>query len=748
MRRGIWNVLAVSELALSLATGIPLSIRGEEPTKIGGRSASEWIAILRSNDSKTHANASLALSLFGPAARGVVPELIEALDDPRRDVQSGAAKVLTEIGPDAVAAAPALVRKLGIRDSGLGIASSASAALSAIGPAAVTSLIKGLERDNKVARCDAAQILERLGPLAKDAAPSLAKLVLAPDESEAGYMVGALAAIGAEAHTTIPALYAAYDSVKLKDGNQMEHVLSALVKIGASPSRGMISDLNDPDPDRRADAITTLSDFGARAQFTVGRLEALLSDPSPSVQVKAVVALCNVDPANPRVLPALWSALDSTELDVLNDAIAAIAKLGPRGVDAAPSLKKVIARTNLTNGKEIGNDLAYEVRQTKARAAEALVAVAPCSGEGVAALIALMKDGDNGEWAAIEALERLGPRAAAAVPALVAVARNARSEKCFDAIQALIRINDDHDAIVPALVELVSVEPPPVERGENLGVTDGSHGKVAVVITIGRLGVRALSAVPSLVRLLKAESEDESKPRQSDEKVAAIRALGRIGPAAKAAVPALVRVMKTDTGRDARIAAIHSLGALGPAASSAAPFLVEMLSLEAPFPSTAARALGSIGPAARAAVPALGKCLNDNTSGVVPDAAVALLRIDPSQRNLVEARLRSIPVTNQLYARAVLSGALGWRTPEADGFVRRDLRAIHTVLRRLAALTAEHDLSFQDDLLRTIGLQMENLSSFGVAAEGAVGRLTELSHHAEPEVRRLAAEALNRIRPK
>ena len=70
---------------------------------------------LKSNDSSIWREAFVALRLFGPAA-GAVPALIEALDDPREVVQLEAADTLREIGPEAVAAAPVLVRKLGIRE--------------------------------------------------------------------------------------------------------------------------------------------------------------------------------------------------------------------------------------------------------------------------------------------------------------------------------------------------------------------------------------------------------------------------------------------------------------------------------------------------------------------------------------------------------------------------------------------------------------------------------------------------------
>ena len=114
----------------------------------------------------------------------------------------------------------------------------------------------------------------------------------------------------------------------------------------------------------------------------------------------------------------------------------------------------------------------------------------------------------------------------------------------------------------------------------------------------------------------------------------------------------------------------------------------------------------------------------------------------------MEGRLRSIPVMNHLYERAVLSGALGRRTPEADGFERRFLIMIDSQLHNLVVLTDEDDLRAREEELDKIEDFMERLSSLGTGAEGAIGRLTELTHHSEPEVRQLASETLKRIRPR
>jgi HEAT repeat protein len=507
--RRLWMSWAAL-VGLCFVTGSSVSARSEDATTIGGKSASDWVAVLRSDDLKARGEAYGALMLFGPAVKGAVPALIDALDDPRQQVQIKAAEALRYIGPDAAAPAPALVRKLGIRGPDIGIAWGAEEALVAIGPAALPSLIRCLEGDDKEARQRAMLILARFGAAARDAVPALAKLVNLPDGVQSGDAIAVLGKIGPGASAAIPTLSAAYESLKPDDEDRKYALLDALPRIGAPPSPRIIGDLNDPDPDRRASAVLILSQFGAKAHSAAGRLVALVDDPSPVVRVRAAVALFSVDPAHPRVLSALSSALDSSDIDILDEAIPAIAQLGSNGAVVAPKLKSIVARMGLASGTQRG-----DVFSTKARAAEALVDIAPASGEGVAALIALLKDGEDFRGPAVEVVGRLGRKASAAIPALAAIARDPKSADRFKAIQALTRIDGGHEAILPALIELVSAEPAPTETEATKSRM--SEEKREVIVTISRMGVRALPAVPCLVRVLTARSDEKHDSWESGE---------------------------------------------------------------------------------------------------------------------------------------------------------------------------------------------------------------------------------------
>jgi HEAT repeat protein len=714
-----------------------------DATKIGEKTAREWAVILKNDDPKSRGNAALALSLLGPDANEVVPSLIDALGDQREDVKQGAIDALREIGPAAAAAAPALVRKLGTPGPANSSADRAAEALKAIGPAAVPALINGIELQ-KAGHLRAARILGDFGPAAKAAVPSLIKMVNIKGGHETRASLSALGAIGPGASAAVPALYECYDQPSAADEESLKYgALSALIKIGARPSNSMIARLDDPDPGRCTDAILRVSEFGETARSLAGKLETLLEKPSPSVRAKAAIALLNVDPENHRFLPALISALDSTDLDVLDDVISAVAKLGRGAKVAAPKLEKVIARTDLIRDKDDGDNLAYEVSQTRVCAAEALVAIAPESGEGVAALIVLLKDAKFGEQPAVDALGRLGPAAFPAVPALLAVARNAGGPNCVAAIRALMRIDGDHPALIPALIARLEIEPMPVDPENGVELSKVQEG-VDVITIIGRLGSRALPAVPSLVRLMEAKRDDE----QSDETVAAARALGRIGPAAKAAVPTLARVLKVDTDRSVQVAAARALGAMGQDASSAVPELLETLWSEVPRSWYAARVLGSVGADARAAVPSLVECLKDKDRNLAFAAGLSLLRIDPSNQGLVEASLAPICKPDHFYNRAFLLGALGRRTPEADGFTRMYLRGLERNLCSLADLTADDELWIHEDIIQKVEYSLDALGSLRAGAHGAIERLTDLTNHSDPEVQRTARLTLAKITSK
>ncbi len=182
----------------------------------------------------------------------------------------------------------------------------------------------------------------------------------------------------------------------MKPEQRGDDLTYALAYIGAPPSPGLIRQLDDPDPNHRIEAANQLNTvFGPAAKVAAPRLEAALNDPSPLIRVSMAAALASVDPANPRALSVLLASLDSTDLEVLEPAIAAIGELGPRAEVAVPKLKKIVGRNDLTDQRYDDERLEGTIDYCKISAAEALLAVAPRSGEGVSALLGLLKQGGD-----------------------------------------------------------------------------------------------------------------------------------------------------------------------------------------------------------------------------------------------------------------------------------------------------------------------------------------------------------------
>ena len=146
---------------------------GDEPV-FEGKSASEWLAMLKDPQGAFMGPEIRALGQLGRQSEAVVPMLVELLDDQNRGVRAKAALTLAEIGPQAKAAVPALLETLK-RDPDSFIAVS----LRRLDPDAdtvVPTLVEMLRNENPEVRIAAANVLAEFGPQAKAAAPALCNM--------------------------------------------------------------------------------------------------------------------------------------------------------------------------------------------------------------------------------------------------------------------------------------------------------------------------------------------------------------------------------------------------------------------------------------------------------------------------------------------------------------------------------------------------------------------------------------------
>jgi HEAT repeat protein len=191
---------------------------------------------------------------------------------------------------------------------------------------------------------------------------------------------------------------------------------------------------------------------------------------------------------------------------------------------------------------------------------------------------------------AARVLAKLGPRAAAAVPDLVAVLsrlRGTEQEPLQEAIvEALGQIGSAAKTALPALAKATArtIDIDLAIKASTEQILNASDAQNIDVLTF-----QLLSRDPSL-------------------RLRAAKALGDLGPAARAAVPALVAAL-ADTDGDARRGAIAALRLIQPGAPPPEA-LVRAIALDlrdpdANFRLLAARALGRIGPPAVIALPDL-----------------------------------------------------------------------------------------------------------------------------------------------
>ncbi len=233
-------------------------------------------------------------------------------------------------------------------------------------------------------------------------------------------------------------------------------------------------------------------------------------------------------------VPELVGALANGGADIWATAADVFGELGTAAVEAIPTLAEGLRK-----------------RSTREPVARALERMGP---EGVAALTgALSSEEPDLQQVVVEALGRIGPYAAAAVPALVTCLANGEEES--PVVKALSKIDPDWRASggvrqsLPAVIALLR------EKG-------GGQRRNAAR-TLGIIGTPAASAVPALVEALA----------EVDGRHAVCCALRAMGSAAAPAVPALTKATR-DASKHVRLEAVRALAAIGAPAAPAAQALI------------------------------------------------------------------------------------------------------------------------------------------------------------------------------
>ncbi len=276
--------------------------------------------------------------------------------------------------------------------------------------------------------------------------------------------------------------------------------------------------------------------------------------------------------------------------------------------------------------------LADEDERVRWYATYALGQLGPKAADAVPALMALLEDTQQYEYvrgAAAWALGRIGDRQA--VPLLtetleskhVSVRRNAPlalgnlEEASKEAVPKLLELVKDPDATVRvnSAVALWKIEkhqravPALVEMIQK----GAGPAPYEATVALGRLEADPSILVPGLTAALQRDDPDVRR--------AAARAIGKIGPVA---IPQLAGPL-ADPNPAVRRAAVEALGWMG---EPAVKPLIVALGNEAPEArAAAARALGRLGPKAKAAGPKLIETINDRNPEVREAVAKAIKEI-------------------------------------------------------------------------------------------------------------------------
>jgi HEAT repeat protein len=600
--------------------------------------------------------------------------------------------------------------------------------------------IASLNSEDKKIRRQSGEALGLMGPSANEAVPKLIIAAGDVDEQVRSSAVTALGEIGRGAEAAVPMLVRRL--LETQSGTEIDSAQFALVGIGRTAVPELVNRLLHDDKANKFRLVETLGRFGSDAESAVPAILAELeaAGPRPSYIRSLIETLGRIGPGATPAAPALARIVAERFSDgpqpneMLGPLIVALSRIGEPPVAilierlsnrdpelrqlAAELLGKIGPRAKASTEKLAAIIDNRREPGCRTAAAIALSRIDPDSARVVPALIGAI---DEDPARAIRALIDLGPRAAAAVPRLVALL-GVDEKKVADppsrlALLALAQIDPEGLQCLPAVIHAFE--------------SHIDETRACAAYALAEFGPSARASVPSLVRGFLAESET-----YSDDSIDAIHdgiavALRQIGANPNFVVPTMISVLKNQQKSDHHRNALIALAGYGPAAKAALPQLIA--ALDGRWRALAAEVLGRIGPDAAEALPALRAIIaKKDVAARRSEVLIAILRIDPASAKEVETALASI---ENFEDRARIAGALGRTSPEGEGLTRRYLKAIDGWLERENV----------DAVTRAIERFVTILGSFGPAAHAAIPRLSSLLTHKDRAIRLAARDALARI---
>lgn len=236
-----------------------------------------------------------------------------------------------------------------------------------------------------------------------------------------------------------------YDKSAVVRRRAVEGLSAVLAADGRIDAKVIVPALRDPDSEVRAAAAEALARSGRQA---VAAMIELLGSAEPADQARAARVLAKMGAESKAAVPALVRVLGVSDDGVQQAALDALANIGPDASAAVAPISRMLgARPSLAKRKT----LIY-----------ALGEIGPPSKPAVLLITEALRDQSDREGflnvVAADALGKIGPGAASAVPALIVALGSDDVRLPTRATVALGNIGAEAKAAIPALVEAMERE--------------------------------------------------------------------------------------------------------------------------------------------------------------------------------------------------------------------------------------------------------------------------------------------------
>lgn len=206
----------------------------------------------------------------------------------------------------------------------------------------VLMAILGSRSNDAEVRCNAAEILKKLGPDAVEAGPTMVAALRDGDAHVQGVCASALPAVGVPADTAVPMLTTMLPSTHAVVAARALSAYRGAAVLALPQLVEMLQDHSRP-TEARWNAARTIGKIGPPAVSTVPALIGEMGDKEASIREHCAEALGDIGPsAAPLGLPVLITALTDPNTRVRRDAVRSLGYMGEAARPAVADVKKLL----------------------------------------------------------------------------------------------------------------------------------------------------------------------------------------------------------------------------------------------------------------------------------------------------------------------------------------------------------------------------------------------------------------------